>query len=95
MASALNQKEIEQKLSDLNGWKVENDKLTKDFKFSNFRESVAFITRIAFEAEEAVHHPEIFNVYNKVSLSLSTHDAGGKITQKDIGLAKKIDEIHT
>lgn len=95
MAEALDQQQLQQGLSELNGWKAEEDKLIKQFQFSNFREAIAFITRISFEAEEAVHHPEIFNVYNKVSISLSTHDADGKITQKDIGLAKKIDEIHT
>ena len=89
MAHALNQQELEQELAQLKGWITEDNKLKKEFKLSSFREAMAFITRIAFEAEEAVHHPEIFNVYNKVSLGLSTHDAGGKITGKDIALAKK------
>lgn len=93
MAQALNQQEIEQELSQLNGWTAIDNKLKKDFKFANFREAIVFINRMAFEAEEAVHHPEICNVYNKVSLGLSTHDAGGKITGKDISLAKKIDAI--
>ena len=93
MAHALNQQELEQELAQLKGWITEDNKLKKEFKLSSFREAMAFITRIAFEAEEAVHHPEIFNVYNKVSLGLSTHDAGGKITGKDIALAKKIDAI--
>ncbi|MEX0773246.1 MAG: 4a-hydroxytetrahydrobiopterin dehydratase [Balneolales bacterium] len=95
MAQALDQQEVQQGLSQLNGWIAEDDKLKKNFKFKNFREAIAFISRIAFEAEELNHHPDLFNSYNKVSINLSTHDAGGKITQKDIGLAKKIDEIHS
>lgn len=95
MTQPLEQQEIQQSLSLLNNWIAEDDKLKKNFKFKNFREAVGFITRIAFEAEELNHHPDLFNSYNKVSISLSTHDAGGKITQKDIGLAKKIDEIHS
>ncbi|MEX2396064.1 MAG: 4a-hydroxytetrahydrobiopterin dehydratase [Balneolales bacterium] len=95
MSQPLQQQEVQQGLEQLKGWVAEDDKLKKDFKFKNFREAVAFISRLAFEAEEMNHHPDLFNSYNKVSINLSTHDAGGKITQKDIGLAKKIDEIHS
>lgn len=94
MAEQLTSEEIEQALKSLSGWSHEDDKLKKNFKFKNFREAVSFITRIAFEAEEQVHHPELFNVYNKVSIGLSTHDAGGKVTQKDLKLAETIESLY-
>lgn len=94
MAKPLSKEEINQALSDLNGWSHEDDKLKKEFSFENFRDAMAFITRISFEAEEQVHHPEIFNVYNTVKIALSTHDANGKVTEKDIKLAKSIESLY-
>ena len=94
MAEPLSKQKISDELSNLSGWEHENDKLTKEFSFENFRDAMAFINRIAFEAEEQVHHPEIFNVYNTVNISLSTHDAGGKVTAKDIKLAKTIESLY-
>lgn len=93
MAKPLESNEIKQALKSLNGWAHENDKLTKEYSFKDFREAMTFITRISFEAEEQVHHPEIFNVYNTVNISLATHDAGGKVTEKDVKLAKTIESI--
>jgi 4a-hydroxytetrahydrobiopterin dehydratase len=93
MAEPLSDDQIAKELSELSGWNHENNKLTKEFSFDNFRDAMAFINRIAFEAEEQVHHPEIFNVYNTVNISLSTHDAGGKVTEKDIKLAKTIESL--
>jgi len=93
MAEPLSDDQIADELSELSGWSHENNKLTKEFGFDNFRDAMAFINRIAFEAEEQVHHPEIFNVYNTVNISLSTHDAGGKVTEKDIKLAKTIESL--
>lgn len=90
---ALQPAEIEKELQSLNGWNVEGDKLTKQFSFTDFREAMAFMVRVAFEAEEQAHHPEFFNVYKDVRIQLATHDAGGKITTKDIALAKRIDEL--
>jgi 4a-hydroxytetrahydrobiopterin dehydratase len=95
MAEPLSDDQIADKLSGLTGWSHENDKLTKEFGFDNFRDAMAFINRIAFEAEEQVHHPEIFNVYNTVNISLSTHDVGGKVTEKDVKLAKTIESLYT
>ncbi|MEX0929666.1 MAG: 4a-hydroxytetrahydrobiopterin dehydratase [Balneolales bacterium] len=95
MAQPLDQQQLQQGLSRLNGWQAEDDKLKKDFKFKNFRDAMAFINRLAFEAEELNHHPDLFNSYNKVSIRLSTHSAGGKITQNDLDLALKIDELHS
>ncbi|MDX1586848.1 MAG: 4a-hydroxytetrahydrobiopterin dehydratase [Balneolaceae bacterium] len=94
MAKPLSSEEIHSTLSDLEGWSHEEDKLKKEFSFDNFRDAMAFITRIAFEAEEQVHHPEIFNVYNTVKIALSTHDAGGKVTEKDLKLAKSIESLY-
>ncbi|WP_440999346.1 4a-hydroxytetrahydrobiopterin dehydratase [Fodinibius sp. SL11] len=93
MAEPLSNDQVADELSELPGWSHENDKLTKEFGFDNFRDAITFINRIAFEAEEQVHHPEIFNVYNTVDISLSTHDAGGKVTEKDIKLAKIIESL--
>lgn len=94
MAEPLTEEQISNELDNLLGWEHENDKLSKEFGFDNFRDAMSFITRIAFEAEEQVHHPEIFNVYNTVNISLSTHDAGGKVTEKDIKLAKTIESLY-
>ena len=93
MAQALQPVEIEKELVNLNGWVVEGDKLTRQFSFTDFREAMAFMVRVAFEAEELAHHPEFFSVYKDVRIQLATHDAGGKITEKDIALAKRIDAI--
>lgn len=94
MAEPLSNEQISEKIKDLTEWEHKDDKLNRKFSFKNFREAMIFITRIAFEAEEQVHHPEIFNVYNKVNISLSTHDAGGKVTKKDIKLAKTIESLY-
>lgn len=95
MAEPLSKQAIQDAIDDrLPGWEHEDDKLTKEFGFSDFREAFAFLTRIAFEAEDQVHHPEIFNVYNTVVISLSTHDAGGKVTEKDLKLATSIESLY-
>ncbi|MDX1619101.1 MAG: 4a-hydroxytetrahydrobiopterin dehydratase [Balneolaceae bacterium] len=94
MAQPLSDEQIVEALKDLEGWIHEEDKLKKDFSFENFRDAIAFINRIAFEAEEQVHHPELFNVYNSLSIALSTHDAGGKVTEKDLKLAKTIESLY-
>ncbi len=94
MSEPLSNDRISKELNNLAGWSYENDKISREYKFDNFREAISFITRIAFEAEEQVHHPELFNVYNTVSISLSTHDAGGKVTEKDIKLAKSIESLY-
>ena len=75
------------------GWIEEDRGLTKTFEFSDFKEAFAFMTRVAFIAEELNHHPDWNNVYNRVSICLNTHDAGGVITESDRVLAKAIDAI--
>jgi 4a-hydroxytetrahydrobiopterin dehydratase len=74
-------------------WKEENNTLTQSFKFKNFIEAFGFMTKVALVAEKMSHHPEWNNVYNKVEITLTTHDKGNTITEKDRTLAKAIDEI--
>ncbi len=79
-------------LSELSNWKaVEGrDAITRKFEFKNFNEAFAFMTRSALLAEKMDHHPEWFNVYNKLEVTLSTHDAGG-ITENDVKMARAMD----
>jgi 4a-hydroxytetrahydrobiopterin dehydratase len=72
-------------------WHEQNNTFYKKFEFRDFSEAFAFMTRVALEAEKMNHHPLWTNVYNKVEIWLSTHDAGDIITDKDRKLAKKID----
>ena len=74
-------------------WKEENNTLTREFKFKNFVEAWSFMTRVALTVEKMNHHPEWSNVYNKVTITLTTHDKGNTITDKDRELANKIDEL--
>lgn len=90
---ALSDQEIEQGLASLSGWSREGEAIRREFRFGSFREAISFIVRLAFEAEQRDHHPEIANVYNRVTIRLSTHDAGG-ITDKDFDLARAIDAIN-
>ena len=75
------------------GWTLADDgkAILKSFKFRNFRDAIAFMLRVAFEAEALDHHPEWSNVYNRVAVRLTTHDTGG-LTEKDFALAEKMDE---
>jgi len=88
----LTEAEINAALVDLPGWAFTGHKLVKHFQFKNFRDALAFIVRLGFEAEGLDHHPEIKNVYNKVELGLNTHDAGGRVTAMDLELARRIDQ---
>jgi 4a-hydroxytetrahydrobiopterin dehydratase len=74
-------------------WKEENNTLKKAFKFKDFKEAFAFMTKVALTAEKMDHHPNWSNVYNTVTIELSTHDAGNKVTALDRKLAKAIDEL--
>ena len=74
-------------------WTNDNNVLYKKFEFKNFSEAFAFMTRVAIESEKMDHHPKWTNVYNKVEIWLSTHDAGNVITDKDKKLAAKIDGL--
>ena len=74
-------------------WKEENNELTKSFEFANFIEAFAFMTKVAILAEKLDHHPNWSNVYSKINIRLSTHEAGNVVTSKDYQLAKAIDEL--
>lgn len=91
MDKPLDDKEIETALGRLPGWSRRGDALEKTFEFSDFRRAFAFMVRVAFEAETLNHHPDWSNSYNEVTIRLSTHHAGGKITAKDADLAGRIE----
>ncbi|HSA77077.1 MAG TPA: 4a-hydroxytetrahydrobiopterin dehydratase [Nitrosarchaeum sp.] len=88
----LSQAEIEQELKNLPGWRIVNEKLHKEFQFESFNQAFGFMTRSAMEIEKMNHHPEWFNVYNKITIELTTHDAGG-ITKNDVNLAKILNSL--
>jgi 4a-hydroxytetrahydrobiopterin dehydratase len=90
--SKLSEIEIKQQVAKLGVWKVVSGKMNKTFEFDDFVQAFGFMTRVAMEAEKMNHHPEWFNVYNRVTIDLVTHDVGG-ISNYDIKLAKTIDKI--
>ena len=75
------------------GWRVVDNCLCRDFEFADFSAAFAFMTRVALLAEQSEHHPNWANIYNKVSIQLTTHDAGNTVTSKDYGLALGINQI--
>ncbi len=93
--SPLSDEAVRDALSDLPGWAHEHGALAKTFTFDGFRAALAFIVRLGFEAEERDHHPNLRNVYNRVEIALTTHDAGNQVTQKDVDLAKAIESLRS
>lgn len=89
----LNENEIKRSLATIAGWSVDDDKLFREFVFPRFIEAFGFMASVATVAEKQGHHPEWFNVYNKVQIRLTTHEAGG-ITDNDFGLARSINQIY-
>ncbi len=90
----LDKGQIHDAVEKLSGWSLENAKLHREFRFQDFNEAFGFMTRVALIAESMEHHPEWFNVWNRVVVDLSTHDAGG-VTSLDIELAQKMNDIAT
>ncbi|HET9010067.1 MAG TPA: 4a-hydroxytetrahydrobiopterin dehydratase [Nitrosarchaeum sp.] len=88
----LSSESIDMELKNLKGWRVVNNKMHKEFEFDDFNQAFGFMTRAAMHIEKMNHHPEWFNVYNKIIVDLTTHDAGG-ITQNDIILAKILNSL--
>lgn len=88
----LSEAEIEDNLATLRGWALVNGKLHKSLHFGSFVEAFGFMASVALIAESMNHHPEWSNVYNRVAIDLTTHDAGG-ISQRDFDLAAKIDAL--
>ena len=88
----LSDEQIRNELRNLLGWSVVNGKLHKEFTFKSFIEAFGFMTTAALHIEKMNHHPEWFNVYNKIKIDLVTHDAVG-ITQNDVNLAKTLNSL--
>ena len=88
----LSESDIDKELKELTGWNVKNDKLRKEFQFDDFNQAFGFMTRAAMEIEKMNHHPEWFNVYNRITVDLTTHEAGG-ITNNDVNLAKILNSL--
>jgi 4a-hydroxytetrahydrobiopterin dehydratase len=86
----LTDEDLEVFLSNTEGWTSQGDAIVKDFAFPGFRAAIAFVNRVAERAEAARHHPDIEIHYNRVVISLSSHDAGG-VTEKDVAAATEID----
>lgn len=92
MVALLTEAEIKEKASQLSDWEVEGKTLRCQKKLKNFIEAIAFANKLVDPAEAAGHHPDLEISYNKVTIYLTTHDAGG-LTEKDFALAKEISEI--
>jgi 4a-hydroxytetrahydrobiopterin dehydratase len=93
MSAALTSSQIQEALAGLDGWVLEQSKLLKVYKLKDFKAALAFINQVGAEAERLNHHPDIHNSWNRVTLRLCTHDAGGQITEKDLTLARAIQSI--
>ncbi len=88
----LSEAQIREKLPELKGWTLENGKLHREYKFTDFVHAFGFMATAAMAIEKMNHHPEWFNVYNRVVVDLTTHDAGG-VSQRDFDLAAKLEEL--
>ena len=86
----LTEEQIRTELKSLNNWSIQKGKLHREITFEDFVQAFSFMTKVALHAEKMNHHPEWFNVYNRVTIDLMTHDAGG-ITSNDVELAKFIE----
>lgn len=91
-APKLSDQDVVAAIQTLDSWNLKGGKIARNLEFATFNDAIAFINRIAPLADHADHHPEIFNVYNRVELELTTHDSGG-LTQKDFDLARQIDGV--
>jgi 4a-hydroxytetrahydrobiopterin dehydratase len=98
MPAALTVSAIDDELQTLDGWIFERDQIGRDiifrnFEFDDFSKAWAFLTRLALVAEQINHHPELLNVYNRVKITLTTHDIGNKVSDLDIHLARRINQL--
>lgn len=87
---SLTDDQLKTELKSLNGWTIQNGKLHKEITFGDFVQAFSFMTKVALHAEKMNHHPEWFNVYNRITIDLMTHDAGG-ITSNDVEMARFIE----
>jgi 4a-hydroxytetrahydrobiopterin dehydratase len=88
----LAQQEVEEGLKSLPGWKFEDDKISKEFKFNDFMDSLGFVNKMAPIFEEYDHHPDINIMYSKILFGLHRFDAGGKVTDSDLFIAGEIEK---
>lgn len=88
----LTNQEIQNKMKEIPNWQLDDNAIVRNWSFNDFSEAIDFINQIARLADDHDHHPELFNVYNKVSLKFSTHDAGG-LTNRDFKIAQDIDKL--
>ena len=95
MSAPFSPDQIKQALQEIPGWELAEDgtQLLCEINFPDFRAAMAFLVRFAFECEEQNHHAEIYNVYKTVRLGLNTHNAGGRVTEKDFALARRVSEL--
>ena len=91
---ALTAEEIQAALPSIPGWSYADDKLTKEFEFADFVGSLSFLNRLVAYFQEMDHHPDVHIFYSKVKLELSRFDVGGKVTDRDVEVAKKINETY-
>ena len=92
MAKRLTDSEIQERLATLDGWTLEGTAIRKQYTLGGFPDAVAFVARLAFDAEAADHHPDILINYKRVTLTFSTHSEGG-LTDKDVEGARKVDSL--
>lgn len=88
----LSASDVESRLGEVPRWKRSGKAISREWRFDDFASALAFINRVGEIAEDADHHPDIYNSWNRVRLSLTTHDAGG-LTDRDFELAKRIDDL--
>jgi len=89
----MNEAEIVEALKDLPDWRYDNDTLVASFRFKSFMNAMAFMSGCALYCDKHNHHPQWTNTYRTIDISLTTHDAGGKVTHKDVDLAKHMSEV--
>jgi 4a-hydroxytetrahydrobiopterin dehydratase len=93
MEKTLTESEIREELTRLSGWQYADGRIVKTFQFKHFAEAMSFIVRLSYECERRDHHPEIYNLYNVVTIGLNTHSCGDKVTMIDVMLAKDIEHF--
>jgi 4a-hydroxytetrahydrobiopterin dehydratase len=90
--ATLSDAEVQDALAGLDGWELADGQIVRELKLKNFKEAIAFVVRLSYEAEAANHHPDLDIRYNRVRVALSTHDQGG-ITQNDLDLARTVQDL--
>jgi len=93
METPLTEQQIREELTRLKDWEYRDNRIVKTFQFKHFAEAMSFLVRLSYECERRNHHPEIYNLYNVVTIGLNTHSAGDKVTSMDILLAKDVDHF--